>query len=571
MLLASLAAPVAADDYRDATIRVISAPDCVDGANFVAESDPAPRNATFMRVQHIGDPGTDELAGQVRNVVTWDVGQASGLSLAPSTFVQTQRGYRDFGLPEPASAFQLACNGAGFVINSRRFSHSVAVVLEGPSASIARELEPAAPVFGNATSALTIEATIRVPYMRVDAPPFVDGTAQVSFVYYVRDVTTGTVFPHVIQLFDNRPAGVNGAGTEAVSADVNSPFVVSPLSFATADGEPTQYVSAAPDSALLQYVSPWTEARTFRVQVSYARFKALLARLIRDALPGISPRPEDYRVALFGVLGEIFPGTGTSHEVALGASVVDMRLVEAFYDIAPVTVVEFYNASLDHYFISARADDIAALDSGRLPGWTRTGASFGAILRSSRAHSLSAASTCRRHGETRTFFPLRARSAAPSRHALRNSSSKIRSDVRGAARCPDRNVPHRYDAGLPPVECAQRNQSSLRDRPCDPRRHGRVRLDPRRLRRPGRRALRAARYRRGRLKVKVEPLPGSLSSQSRPPCSSMNLREIASPRPVPSIRAALAPTCRNSSNTASWSSGAIPTPVSRTETSTRSS
>jgi len=378
MLLASLAAPVAADDYRDATIRVISAPDCVDGANFVAESDPAPRNATFMRVQHIGDPGTDELAGQVRNVVTWDVGQASGLSLAPSTFVQTQRGYRDFGLPEPASAFQLACNGAGFVINSRRFSHSVAVVLEGPSASIARELEPAAPVFGNATSALTIEATIRVPYMRVDAPPFVDGTAQVSFVYYVRDVTTGTVFPHVIQLFDNRLAGVNGAGTEAVSADVNSPFVVSPLSFATADGEPTQYVSAAPDSALLQYVSPWTEARTFRVQVSYARFKALLARLIRDALPGISPRPEDYRVALFGVLGEIFPGTGTSHEVALGASVVDMRLVEAFYDIAPVTVVEFYNASLDHYFISARADDIAALDSGRLPGWTRTGASFGA-------------------------------------------------------------------------------------------------------------------------------------------------------------------------------------------------
>jgi hypothetical protein len=41
-----------------------------------------------------------------------------------------------------------------------------------------------------------------------------------------------------------------------------------------------------------------------------------------------------------------------------------------------VTSVEFYNAALDHYFISSLAPDIDALDTGRFPGWVRTGESF---------------------------------------------------------------------------------------------------------------------------------------------------------------------------------------------------
>src|SRR5581483_5000272 len=35
----------------------------------------------------------------------------------------------------------------------------------------------------------------------------------------------------------------------------------------------------------------------------------------------------------------------------------------------PVTAVEFYNPQLDHYFVSALAADIDALDTGRIPGW----------------------------------------------------------------------------------------------------------------------------------------------------------------------------------------------------------
>jgi len=38
--------------------------------------------------------------------------------------------------------------------------------------------------------------------------------------------------------------------------------------------------------------------------------------------------------------------------------------------------VEFYNAALDDYFITASPGDIAALDSGTFPGWTRTGLRF---------------------------------------------------------------------------------------------------------------------------------------------------------------------------------------------------
>ena len=42
----------------------------------------------------------------------------------------------------------------------------------------------------------------------------------------------------------------------------------------------------------------------------------------------------------------------------------------------PVSVVEYYNQTLDHYFISALQPDIDALDSGRLVGWVRTGETF---------------------------------------------------------------------------------------------------------------------------------------------------------------------------------------------------
>ena len=38
--------------------------------------------------------------------------------------------------------------------------------------------------------------------------------------------------------------------------------------------------------------------------------------------------------------------------------------------------IEYYDQHLDHYFLTAKDDEIAALDGGRFPGWERTGLSF---------------------------------------------------------------------------------------------------------------------------------------------------------------------------------------------------
>ena len=45
----------------------------------------------------------------------------------------------------------------------------------------------------------------------------------------------------------------------------------------------------------------------------------------------------------------------------------------------PITVVEYFNAGLEHYFVTGLAPDIDALDSGRTAGWSRTGQSFKAF------------------------------------------------------------------------------------------------------------------------------------------------------------------------------------------------
>ena len=44
--------------------------------------------------------------------------------------------------------------------------------------------------------------------------------------------------------------------------------------------------------------------------------------------------------------------------------------------VATIDVIEFYNAALDHYFMTSLPTEIDILDSGRLPGWVRTGQSF---------------------------------------------------------------------------------------------------------------------------------------------------------------------------------------------------
>jgi len=73
-------------------------------------------------------------------------------------------------------------------------------------------------------------------------------------------------------------------------------------------------------------------------------------------------------------LGVLIPGTSGRVESGTYVAVIAKP--------APpkVAAVEYYNAGLDHYFVSALAADIAALDSGTLRGWARTGLAFFAYL-----------------------------------------------------------------------------------------------------------------------------------------------------------------------------------------------
>src|SRR5918993_5339542 len=54
----------------------------------------------------------------------------------------------------------------------------------------------------------------------------------------------------------------------------------------------------------------------------------------------------------------------------LPAALVGLALVTP---VRAAELVEYYPSELDHYFVTHFADEIAALDSGKHPGWVRTG------------------------------------------------------------------------------------------------------------------------------------------------------------------------------------------------------
>jgi hypothetical protein len=326
LVLAALGLGCRAADNPLARFTTLSPPDCAGAGNIVAEDAAVPPNATYIRVQHIGDPGTAELAGEVANPVTWDVGQVSGYHAR--TPALAQRGYRDVGLPQGTSAFQLECGAAGFLINSWQFSHASPLFGEGPSASIARNLSPAPRAYPGPGWTLRIGGEVSVPWVLVQVPPVDAGTAQVSFFYYVQDATSGVVFAHLAGLFDNRPGGVGGSGVESVGSDGVTAFVSSPLLATDAAGSPVRFLRPGIGSATMQLGVPWADRRAFRAEIPYASFRDMLQRLKSGPLPRISDRPEDYRVLFFGVLGEVFPQTGDAHNVSLGASVTDLALTQ---------------------------------------------------------------------------------------------------------------------------------------------------------------------------------------------------------------------------------------------------
>jgi hypothetical protein len=65
-------------------------------------------------------------------------------------------------------------------------------------------------------------------------------------------------------------------------------------------------------------------------------------------------------------------------------------------DAALLDAIEFYNAALDHYFVTASSDEITKLDNGTFVGWKRTGLSF--KVSDPATASLSLSPVCRFYG-----------------------------------------------------------------------------------------------------------------------------------------------------------------------------
>lgn len=93
------------------------------------------------------------------------------------------------------------------------------------------------------------------------------------------------------------------------------------------------------------------------------------APYVASPLPPLNPG--QYRMEAWGT-----PKGGSGAQLYFSTEIVVQRTN---------TVVEFYSETLDHYFITARAEDIEALDSGAYGGWKRTGQTFHAWARASDA------------------------------------------------------------------------------------------------------------------------------------------------------------------------------------------
>ncbi|MBN8477640.1 MAG: hypothetical protein J0L91_01605 [Burkholderiales bacterium] len=89
---------------------------------------------------------------------------------------------------------------------------------------------------------------------------------------------------------------------------------------------------------------------------------------------GTSPNPLNLATPDGGSGGVECYNCGAPRLIVAGALVVSPPPLGEL-----VQAVEFYHSGLDHYFLTADANEILVLDTGVLPGWARTGQAFSAF------------------------------------------------------------------------------------------------------------------------------------------------------------------------------------------------
>ena len=141
--------------------------------------------------------------------------------------------------------------------------------------------------------------------------------------------------------------------------------------------------------------SPQADAASSRAGTSFAApLVSGVASLALSVAPGLSA------AALREVLktsAKAFPEASNCRTLGCGAGILDAgaavrSAAAATNGTTRATVVEYYNAQLDHYFMTWGADEILLLDEGdAIKGWRRTGKSFEVLL----TPALGTAGVCR--------------------------------------------------------------------------------------------------------------------------------------------------------------------------------
>ena len=128
---------------------------------------------------------------------------------------------------------------------------------------------------------------------------------------------------------------------------------------------------------------PEADSTAFRAGTS---FSAPLVSGVVALMLSVAPDLDAAQVrALVKGSAKPFPIGSTCTTTTCGAGIVDaagaVRAALATTGApVPVTLVEYYHAGFDHYFITWAAAEIALLDAGTLKGWARTGRTIPALM-----------------------------------------------------------------------------------------------------------------------------------------------------------------------------------------------
>ena len=294
-----------------------------------------PPNATYLYVRGMGDPGTEELEGEVANTVTWDASFYTGFRPRGRYWYLSQRGYANVGPPIGTNVFQVQGHDAGFLINTYQFNHTQPTTTPwgaqdgGPHIAYERRFSPAKEIFKDPSSELTLQVYFKLPWLLFGQD---SATAQAILFYYLVDTTSGFRFAGVIQFFDTRPWG-HFNGREALRADSHDFYVSSPLNSRTSDDKALRYATMSPFSSAIQNGVRWSSDKFFRAHLSRDNLLNIIEDLeTRAGATGISKHPEDWSLLRAGVLVEIgFPRGDAMADtnISVGGSLHHFEIYEA--------------------------------------------------------------------------------------------------------------------------------------------------------------------------------------------------------------------------------------------------